>query len=158
MKRFWLSAVALLLASPLSAAPAPDAVTGFWLTAAEDGYVQVFERDGVYHGRIVGSPDGQSRRDEHNPDRAKRDRSLLGVRILEGFEYDGEGQWIDGRAYDPNNGKTYDAKMWLEGADTLKLRGYIGMSLFGRTATWTRVAADAEGIQPEALRDTGETD
>jgi len=148
-----------LLTAPLAASADADAVTGVWLTAAGDGYVQIFEEDGRYHGRTVGAPPGEGdpdATDEHNPDPAKRDRSLLGIRLLEGFEYDGDGVWEGGRAYDPNNGKTYDAKMWLEDPDTLKLRGYIGVSLFGRTETWTRAGRDAEGIdESELVDDTG---
>lgn len=150
-----LLALGLLAATPAASADA-DAVTGVWLTAAGDGYVQVFEEAGRYHGKTVGAPPGEGdpdATDEHNPDPAKRDRNLLGIRLLKGFEYDGDGVWKGGRAYDPNNGKTYDAKMWLEDPDTLKLRGYIGMSLFGRTETWTRVGRDAEGIDESELVD-----
>ncbi|MEO1367538.1 MAG: DUF2147 domain-containing protein, partial [Acidobacteriota bacterium] len=60
------------------------------------------------------------------------------MRILEGFEAEGDGEWSGGTIYDPNNGKTYSCTLELEGADTLKVRGYIGVSLFGRTERWTR--------------------
>jgi len=51
---------------------------------------------------------------------------------------DGDGEWSGGTIYDPNNGKTYSCKLKLTGPDTLKVRGYIGISLIGRSETWKR--------------------
>jgi hypothetical protein len=45
--------------------------------------------------------------------------------------------WSQGKIYDPKNGKTYSCKMTLEGNE-LKVRGYVGFSLLGRTTVWTR--------------------
>ena len=58
--------------------------------------------------------------------------------IMSGFTYDGDGRWSGGRIYDPNSGKTYKATIRQVDANTIKLRGYIGISLFGRSDTWTR--------------------
>lgn len=128
------------------------AATGIWLTADEDGYVQIYEKNGKLYGLTVGSPDEERpRKDVHNPDADMRDRDLLGIDVLKRFEYVGDLRWEDGRAYDPNNGKTYKANMWLEGPHTLKLRGYIGFSMFGRTDTWTRVDVDAPGLAKDVL-------
>jgi uncharacterized protein (DUF2147 family) len=55
------------------------------------------------------------------------------------FKYDGKGLWHKGRIYDPDNGKTYKAKMRLAEDDVLKVRGFIGFSMIGRTEEWTRV-------------------
>jgi uncharacterized protein (DUF2147 family) len=57
---------------------------------------------------------------------------------LDGFDYAGEGKWKNGRVYDPNSGKTYKCKLTLVDENTLELRGYIGISLLGRTETWSR--------------------
>ena len=48
-------------------------------------------------------------------------------------------RWAGGMIYDPNSGNTYKGTMRLVDRNTLKLRGYIGISLFGRSDTWTRV-------------------
>jgi len=61
----------------------------------------------------------------------------LGLEILKNFKYKGTNEWTGGRIYDPKNGKTYSCNMRLEG-DTLKVRGYIGISVLGRTTVWTR--------------------
>jgi uncharacterized protein (DUF2147 family) len=56
------------------------------------------------------------------------------------FVYDGEGVWEDGDIYDPKSGKTYSCYMKLQSMDKLKVRGYIGISLIGRTTYWTRTS------------------
>jgi uncharacterized protein (DUF2147 family) len=150
-----LPAAALLLALALPAAAQPaDAVTGLWLTEAGDqggrARVEVKQEGGEYVGRIVwleepefpsGEHAGEPKIDLENPDPALRDRPILGLAILLGFTYDGDGTWSGGTIYDPANGKTYKAKMSLSSAadDTLDVRGYVGIPLFGRTSTWRRV-------------------
>lgn len=134
----------LLLPTMASAEAAPSSSTlngveGVWVTADGDGWVEI-RRDGeLYHGAIVG-PTNDGRLDDENPDPALRDRPLFGLRILEGFKDAGEGKWKDGTIYDPNNGKTYSCVIELEDDETLKVRGFIGLSLFGRTERWTRKA------------------
>ncbi len=61
----------------------------------------------------------------------------MGLVNLEGFKFD-DGEWEDGTIYDPKSGKTYSATMELDGKNLLKIRGYVGISLFGRTTEWTR--------------------
>jgi len=144
---------ALLAALPAAAQPA-DAVTGRWLTEAGDkggrARVEVSEEEGKFVGRIVwleepkfpsGPHQGEAKTDLENPDPALRDRPVMGLVLLAGFTYDGDGTWSGGTIYDPANGKTYKAKMYLSGEDdpTLDIRGYVGIPLFGRTTTWKRV-------------------
>ena len=68
-----------------------------------------------------------------------RSRELVGLMILSGFVFDGDDTWEDGTIYDPREGKTYSCKMSLDGTNNLSIRGYMGISLFGRSETWTRV-------------------
>ena len=76
--------------------------------------------------------------DTNNPDEAKRGQPIIGLNLVNGFVYKGKGKWADGTIYDPDNGKTYSCKMTLKDANTLKVRGFIGVSLIGRTQVWTR--------------------
>jgi uncharacterized protein (DUF2147 family) len=46
---------------------------------------------------------------------------------------------VDGTVVDPENGKEYKGKIWAVGKDTLKMRGYVGISLLGRTESWVRL-------------------
>lgn len=150
-------ALLLMLATgPLAMVAADDgAVTGLWLTAAgEDGrsHVEIRATGNTYAGRIVWlekptyPPDdaqgmgGRERVDRNNPDADLRARPIMGLEILSGFEDAGDGRWQGGEIYDPSNGKTYKCKMRLED-DTLHVRGFVGISLLGRTTEWTRVEA-----------------
>ena len=58
--------------------------------------------------------------------------------IMWGMEKSGD-EWINGRILDPNSGKEYSCKMKLKDKNTLEVRGFMGVSLLGRTQTWYRV-------------------
>lgn len=81
--------------------------------------------------------------DENNPNAALRTRALCGLEIGRGFRPGDGGQSADGGSlYDPKSGKTYSGSLQVSGANTLKLRGYVGMKMFGRTEEWQRVSGD----------------
>ena len=63
---------------------------------------------------------------------------MLGLRILSGFSEADPGVWEDGEIYDPSDGDVYHANIAEDGPTRLRLRGYIGIPLFGRTQGWTR--------------------
>lgn len=68
----------------------------------------------------------------------RKNKSLVGLQIVRALVWDGE-EWEDGTILDPENGKVYDVKIWLEedNPDKLYVRGYIGP--FFRTQNWIRV-------------------
>jgi uncharacterized protein (DUF2147 family) len=138
----------LFLALTGALAPAAQAapVEGRWRTQKGDGVVEVkVADDGTLVG--VGAPGGDDpdRLDTNNPDPKLKGRKLLGAEILWGFEPDNEAQtkWSGGKIYDPDNGKTYACKLELKDGK-LRIRGYVGISLFGRTEVWTREPPPAE--------------
>lgn len=117
-------------------------IDGTWLSGDGDGWIKIsLAGDGI-SGVIKGSPNTDDERpdkDEKNPDPALRDRPLTGLELFRNFSYDGDGRWTGGTIYDPNSGKTYRCIItWVDHA-TLKVRGYIGVPMLGRTETWTRV-------------------
>ncbi len=132
----------LLVLLPLAAASEIANIEGRWLSGDGDGWIEITLDGDKLVGRIAGSPNDQPgdapRYDELNPDPALRGRPLLGLTIMSDFRYDADGGWTDGRIYDPNSGNTYKGTIQQVDANTLKLRGYVGISLFGRTETWTR--------------------
>ncbi len=114
-----------------------EAVVGTWLVATKDGEITISRCGDKYCGRITWSQTPEDL-DTKNPDPAKRSQKILGMEILWGFTYK-DGKYVGGQIYDPDSGKTYKARMWLESRDVLKLKGYVGITLLGRTETWTRV-------------------
>ena len=134
-------AALFVLAWPVaSSADVPD-VSGTWLSGDGDGLIAIRVEGTRISAKILGSRGNQEDRpktDVHNPDPALRLRPLIGLELFEGFRYEGDGEWSGGTIYDPNNGKTYSCQLKLIGPDTLKVRGYIGISLIGRSETWKR--------------------
>jgi uncharacterized protein (DUF2147 family) len=145
MRRFVIivgCAVTVLATSALGRNTGADEIIGEWLTDKNEAVVEIYKCGDLYCGKIVWlkeptNPDGTDKLDTENPDPSKRGRPIVGLVMVWDFRYHGNGRWVDGRIYDPDNGKTYSCKMDLED-DTLKVRGYIGISLFGRTTVWTR--------------------
>ncbi|MFB9292968.1 DUF2147 domain-containing protein [Persicitalea jodogahamensis] len=123
----------------------PDAIVGTWLTGGKNGKIQIYKEGHKYCGKLVWMDmpnDPQTKRpkvDNNNPDPQKRNQPLLGLELLRDFRYDGENVWDSGKIYDPESGKVYSCKMTLRGNNTLEVRGYVGISLIGRTETWQRV-------------------
>jgi uncharacterized protein (DUF2147 family) len=77
--------------------------------------------------------------DTHNPNPKLRNRPLCGLRIGDGFSEVDPRHARGGHLYDPKSGHTYSGQMTAEGI-FLKLRGYVGLPIFGRTETWVRTA------------------
>lgn len=117
--------------------PKPDAIVGEWLTAAKDGKVQIYKSGNKFFGKISWG-NRTNGKDTNNPDPKLRDQNLIGLVILKDFAFNGKDKWEDGTIYDPNNGKTYSCVIRLKDEKTLEVRGYIGISLLGRTEVWTR--------------------
>jgi len=114
------------------------AILGNWLTEPKDGIVEISRaNDNTYQGRIVGGNE-PGKLDSNNPDAARRSLALRGQIILRGLRYDGDGKWEGGTIYDPKSGSTYRCKLELRSDGTLKVRGFIGVSLLGKSQVWTR--------------------
>jgi uncharacterized protein (DUF2147 family) len=118
-----------------------DNVAGRWHN--QDGTFEIYEDSGKLNAKIVAlreplTPDGRVKTDIHNPDASKRSRPIIGMVFMTGFTPAGPGKWDHGTVYDPQSGNTYSCTMELEGANTLKLHGYVLLSAIGRTQIWTR--------------------
>jgi len=119
-----------------------DKLEGLWYNDVKSAKILI-TRDaaGKFNGKIVWLKEplknGKPKVDELNADEKLRTRPRLGLPVLADFVKDGEDKYTDGKIYDPNNGKTYSCNITYKGK-TLAIRGYIGISLFGRTTTWER--------------------
>lgn len=115
-----------------------DDVIGTYMTDKNEGMVEISKHDGKYFGKLTWTKT-PGKLDEHNPDAKQRTDKLAGKEILKGFVFDGKTEWNSGTIYDPKNGKTYNCKITRDEKGNLNVRGYIGISLIGRTAFWIKV-------------------
>ena len=134
----------LFLAGFVSAQTSP---IGRWKTIDDDtnlpkSIIEIFEKDGQLFGKI--EKIFRKPNEEQNPkcDKCsgeKKDQLIIGMQILNGLKKDSDAKWVDGEILDPDNGKTYSCKITLiEDGKKLKIRGFIGFSLLGRTQIWDR--------------------
>jgi len=141
----------IILSIPVvSLAAGADDIVGVWFNGEKDAKIEIAKCAEKYCGKIVwlkepnypeGSKDGTPgtpKLDHNNPDGLLKKDPILGLQIVYDFTFAGDDLWKDGRVYDPKNGKTYKGKMTLVSPTRLDLRGYIGISLIGRTTIWTR--------------------
>lgn len=140
MKLFIVS-IFVVLCSWVSLGQQASAIEGIWWNEEKDARVEIFERDGSHFGKIIWLKEplenGKPKVDDENPDASKQNRPLMNLLILENLKFDGD-LWDDGNIYDPKSGSTYDCYAELLSGNKLKLRGYIGFSLLGRSAYWER--------------------
>lgn len=120
-----------------------DAILGKWYTPDKESIVEIYKENGAYCGKVWWAAEqldsfGNPITDTQNPDLRLRGRRVVGMAFMWGFDYV-RGRWEDGRIYNARDGKTYNAYMELDGPNTLHLRGYIGVSLIGKTSVWQRV-------------------
>ena len=136
-------AAAIILLMPLALfAGDPDSILGIWQNSDKSVLIKIYKENNRYHGSIIKmcstDKDASKQLDVNNPDKSLQKRKLVGLVILKDLIFDGDSTWEEGSIYDPNNGKTYRTKVTLsDDGDTLELRGFIGLSLFGRTEEWT---------------------
>lgn len=134
--------MAMLVAAPLMAQDS-DVVLGKWQNPSGEGRIEVTKKGGKYYGKLfwLKEPNdaaGKPKLDAKNPDESLQKRQIQGLEILKDFDAKGDGVYENGTIYDPKSGKTYSCKMTLKG-DKLEIRGFVGISLLGRTEVWTRV-------------------
>ncbi|WP_129714984.1 DUF2147 domain-containing protein [Pedobacter sp. SYP-B3415] len=142
MKKFLACLLLITSVSLASVAQNKDAIIGRWLNASGEGQIEIYKKGNKYYGKLAWLKEpnlnGKPKLDSKNPEAKLRDRPLLNLEILRDFDYD-DGEWTNGKIYDPKSGKTYSCNMSLKGNDRLNVRGYIGISLIGRSETFKRV-------------------
>jgi uncharacterized protein (DUF2147 family) len=140
-----LATLTLLLASSAALAQAPNAV-GRWTTIDDatkkpKSVVTIWEENGKLYGKIEKL--FREPNEEQNPvcdkcEGALKNQPILGMTILRDLKKDGS-EWTGGNILDPGNGKTYNCIIAVEdGGKKLKVRGFIGVPLLGRTQYWVR--------------------
>ncbi len=119
-----------------------DPIEHVWYNEEKTAKIQIYKAvDDKFYGKIVWmkepNRDGKPKLDIHNNDKARQKDPLMGMVVMKNFKKIDGTHYEDGTIYDPKFGKTYTSKMELAGSK-LEVRGYIGISLLGRSATWTK--------------------
>jgi uncharacterized protein (DUF2147 family) len=140
--KYILSIISILIALSLRAQTKADDIVGIWLTGGnEPAKIQVYRSGDKYFGKIVWlkypEKSGKPRVDSKNPDKSKQSQPIIGIVILKNFKFE-EDEWNDGKIYDPESGKTYSCVLSFKEKNVLKVRGYVGVSLLGRTEVWNK--------------------
>lgn len=144
IKLFFTSLFFLIAIVSFAQTAPSDAIVGVWETGTGKARVNIIKSGNFFYGRIVWlkepkNEEGKPKVDKNNPDESKRTAPLLGLKMLSGFEFKGDNLWEDGTIYDPESGSTYNCKINLEDPNTMNIRGFIGISAFGRTDVWKRL-------------------
>ena len=135
----------LLFASNAIYAQQADDLVGVWEPSNGKVRVKIEKLGTKYFGRIVwlrapiDSVTNKPKVDKNNPDVALRNVPIKGFRLLKDFTFKSAGEWTEGTIYDPENGSTYSCTIKMKDKNTLDIRGYIGISAFGRTDVWKRL-------------------
>ena len=148
MKNFrWVLSCVLAAGLVVVAAAETDSPAGLWKTiddktGKERSLVRIVENNGIFEGKVEKIFEQSDDDPNHlckKCEGERKDKPIIGMTFLWGLKKDGD-QYGGGEILDPKNGKIYRAKMRLtEGGRKLEVRGYIGLSLFGRSQTWLRL-------------------
>jgi uncharacterized protein (DUF2147 family) len=119
-------------------------VLGRWKTIDDEtgkakGIVEIYEKSGKIYGKVVDILEQENKkRGCENCSGDDKNKPILGMIIIKALSKE-DAEYTNGKILDPKNGKLYKCYITLETKDKLKVRGYIGISLFGRTQYWYRV-------------------
>jgi len=148
MKNFrWVLSCVLAAGLVGVAAAETDSPAGLWKTiddktGKERSLVRIVENNGIFEGKVEKIFEQSDDDPNHlckKCEGERKDKPIIGMTFLWGLKKDGD-QYGSGEILDPKNGKIYRAKMQLtDGGRKLEVRGYIGLSLFGRSQTWLRL-------------------
>lgn len=107
-------------------------------TGVEKSIVEIYEKDGKYFGKVLKilNPAKADGRCDNCPG-ADKGRPIQGMVIIRDMKKDGN-ELSGGKIMDPESGKEYKCHIKLNGSNKLDVRGFVGISLMGRTQTWVR--------------------
>jgi uncharacterized protein (DUF2147 family) len=129
----FLSLLILCLTFSVSGLAQED-ITGVFWTPDKDGKIKVYKSNGKYYAKLTWIKDLNSQKSKK-----PNGESTLGEILLKGFEKKKENLWTEGVIIDPTKNKEYSAKLWLDENNNLVARGFVGISLLGKTVVFQRV-------------------
>lgn len=133
-------------------AHAKQNVTGVWFDDTGKGAIELYRCGASVCGRIFWlrqavNKAGKPLRDAYNPSHTQRKRPICGLQVIWGTRPMSDGSWDGGRIYDPKVGKSYDVAIQKIGAKRLRITGYLGAKLFGKSFIWRRAPEDLQKCQ-----------
>ena len=119
-------------------------IVGKWHTVDDQtgevkSTVEIYLKENKAFGKIVAITDPQQQNvkcTECQSSDPRKNQKILGMEIIKGLKQSGK-EWISGEILDPENGKVYKCKIWVENG-ALVVRGYLGFTWLGRSQTWVR--------------------
>jgi uncharacterized protein (DUF2147 family) len=146
MKSVILSVVLLVImfaSSSFHSASDGYHLAGVWESDEKNLQIEMFEKDGVFCGRMVyfkceTDEIMRASKDIENPDKALTNRNLLGLTLVTELSYQGGNVWDEGKIYDPNSGRTFEARIQLTGSNSAIVRGYWKYRWIGRSMVFYR--------------------
>jgi uncharacterized protein (DUF2147 family) len=145
MKKFLFLALTFLFGTIGLASAQTLTPLGTWTNAEKKATFEIYKCGDKLCGKIVtlavpnDPATGKPKTDSQNPNPKLRTRPRLGMVFMQGFSYDADNKWDDGKIYDPESGKTYSCYMKMLNANSMEVKGYIGFSMIGKSQNWTRV-------------------
>ena len=146
MKKLLFLCTLVLTTQSLLAQKDADQILGTWLTGSGNARVEIYKNSNNFQGKIIWLSEpvdpatNKPKTDTKHPNSTLHSRPLLGLINLWGFSFnETSGKWENGHIYVPKSGKEYKCTITAKDKNTLNVRGYIGISVIGRTDVWTRV-------------------
>ena len=136
--RIALTSLLLLIHLLIASQNKANDILGYYMSPSGKSILKIYENNGKYYGKPVWMKEPEML-DSKNPDVSKRNQKVFRSNAIRDFVFDGKNTWAKGYIYDPNNGKTFDCKITRDEKGNLNVRGYIGISLIGRTEYFVKV-------------------
>jgi uncharacterized protein (DUF2147 family) len=147
--RIWVFFAIIMLTATTAIAANPGDVIGLWKTDGDRSVLEIYGCGEKLCGKVVwlknpnyvsskDGPVGTPKVDRKNPDPTLRRRPIIGLQVIEGLTATEDYQWEHGICYDPESGNSYQCKIHIKPPIRLEVRGFIGISLLGRTYVLTR--------------------
>lgn len=126
----------------LSLTTTAQTITGQWetyddKTNEKKAVIEIYQTKGLYFAKIVEKFVGEKNSVCDNCEGEKKGQPIIGLVVIEDIKKDGD-EFSGGTILDPESGKTYKCYLELVEDNKLKVRGYLGFSVFGRTQYWMR--------------------
>lgn len=141
------SAIMIMLTLFASAQYDANSIVGRWMNTEKNLEVEVYKIGNEYRAKVIWFDDSDDkshpmnlRYDWKNPDKALRNRKIIGLEVLHSLVYNRDEEvWENGRIYDPTTGKDWNASVWLTPDGNLKVRGFWHFEILGQNMFFKKV-------------------